>query len=214
MGSVSRAVASAGQVSGDIMSQRYRGCDGFYPASHRLSSLPPRHYDVYDYEGNVVASDLIFRARAKSMARERMSRRDGWDNPLYRDMVEQGRGASPGHYFPRTSTEYCREILSGSRSPSPIPETINRFNQERTDRVREQMHIAQQKSMYPETYRARNSSYNPILGRYMRTADSPGFRYYRFGTDYSDVPPLLRTTPTRYRSRLEDFIYVPFTTTY
>jgi len=197
------------------MSQRpYRGCDGFYPASNRLSSLPPRYYDVYDADGGLVASDLIYRSRAKSMARERVSRRDGWENPMYRDMIEGGRGASPGHFFPRTSTEFSREILSGSRSPSPVPETINRFNQEQTERIREHLHTRQQKALYPETYRANSSSYNPILGRYMRTADSPGFRYYRFGNDYSDYPAALRSTPTRYRSRLEEFIYVPFTTKY
>jgi len=190
--------------------RRYRNYEPTYPASGRLHSVPPRHYDVYDEFGDLVLSDVIHNTRAKSMARERMSRRDGWVHPCYRDMVEQGRGASPGHYFPRSSTEYSREILSRrSQSPCSVPETFNRMNREFTESVREKLHRSKQTAMYPETFRASSAGYNPVLGRYMRTADSPGFKFYRFGNSYSDYPASMKPTPTRYSTRLTEVIYVP-----
>ncbi|XP_023327059.1 uncharacterized protein LOC111700405 [Eurytemora carolleeae] len=196
------------------MSQReYRGSSSFYPATARLNSVPPTHYDVYDDEGDLVLSSITVNRhnRARTMARERMSRRDEWMNPRYRDMLEGGRGASPGHFFPRSSTEYSREILSTRHTPSPVPETINRMNKEFTERVKEKLHASKYKTMYPETYRERSSSYNAVLGRYMVNADSPGFRYYRYGNSYADLPASMTSVPSRYRSRLSDIVYVPST---
>jgi len=194
------------------MSQRfYLEHEATYPASARLNSIPPRHYDVYDEDGELIDSDVIYRTRSRSLARERASLRDGWVHPCYRDLIEAGRGVSPGHhYFPRSSTEFSREILSNrAQSPASIPETFNRINSEFTEHVRERLHKSKHTALYPETYRARSSSYNPVLGRYMRTPDSPGYRYYRFGSDYNDFPPSMRSRPSRYSSRQKDIIFAP-----
>jgi len=172
--------------------------------------VPPSYYDVYSQEGEHLLSDIIFRSRARSMARER-GRSEMRVNPYYRDVLEGGLGADPGHFFPKTATEFSRELRSQSRSPSPIPDTINRMNKEMCERNKERLHASKQKAWYPETYRERSSTYNPVLGRYMTNADSPGFRFYRYGNDYSNFPARMRSTPSRYSSRLTDLVYVPNT---
>jgi len=184
-----------------------------YPASHRLQSLPPRHYDVMTPDGEVIMDDVSHSSRARSVARSRLSRRDmNHDNPFYRDMVHGDRGTSPGNFFPRSSSAYCREITSRSPSPVPrsIPDTINKMNREMYDSVKEKLHTSKYKIMYPETYRGQYSSYNPVLGRCMTNNDSPGFKYYRYGNDYSALPAKLQSKPcSMYRTKAHDVVYAP-----
>ena len=73
------------------------------PASSRLLSVPPRHYDIIDGDTEAVLdSDLGARlVRSRSLARSRGSElRDGWRHPGYSDLVVGSR-AHPGHRFPR-----------------------------------------------------------------------------------------------------------------
>ena len=73
------------------------------PASSRLLSVPPRHYDIIDGDTEAVLdSDLGARmVRSRSLARSRGSElRDGWRHPGYSDLVV-GNRAHPGHRFPR-----------------------------------------------------------------------------------------------------------------
>jgi len=186
--------------------------NSLYPASSRLNSVPPRHYDVISSDGDLLLSDIIYKGRAKASASERLSRIDGWKrgNPRYNDIIQPGERASPGQFFPRCASEFSREILSASRSVSPsVPEAFNIMNKERTEIVRDRLHESKQKAMYPGTFRARSSSYNPVLGRYMTNSDSPGFRYYRYGSSYSSLPNSMKPIPSRYSSRLSEVIYVP-----
>merc|ERR1711962_1189744 len=114
----------------------YTGCRGLYPASSRLQSVPPRVYDLVDGEtGEVLASDRICggRTRARSMIRNcRAQEEENWPQPFYSDMVTGSR-ASPGHFGPRTSSQWSRDLISHSRSPSPCPETINNMNRDMID---------------------------------------------------------------------------------
>ena len=112
-----------------------------YPASNRLQSIPPRYYDVVDLEtGRVVESD-----RSRSLTRN-SELRDGWRHPRYSDLVV-GSTAHPGHRFPRSSTEYCRDILSASRSPSPAQQHINNYHKEMISSNEERIHHSRMKTM-------------------------------------------------------------------
>lgn len=140
------------------------------PASSRLLSVPPRYYDIIDGDTEaVVDSDLGARlARSRSLARSRGSElRDGWRHPGYADLVVGSR-AHPGHRFPRwghlsvkraecrhplfipyrSSTEFCRDIMITSRSPSPVPQTINNFNKDMIAETEEKIHTSRMKTMY------------------------------------------------------------------
>lgn len=194
------------------MSERpYRGCEMRYPASGRLTSLPPRHYEVYTPDGDLVLDDVSHSSRARSMARSRLSRRDVHENPYYRDMLHGDRGTSPANFFPRSASAFAREIISRSPSPCPrsIPETINKMNREMYEEVREKLHTSRYRIMYPETYRGQYSSYNAVLGRCMVNEDSPGFKYYRYGNDYAELPAKLRSQSSVYRTKAHDVVYVP-----
>jgi len=125
--------------------RQYEGCRALYPATSRLQSVPPRFYDVYDRDtGDVLASDMMYRNRAKSVARNTQVG-DGWNHPYYNDMVA-GSTASPGHFFPRSSTEFCRDILSRSRSPSPAPEHINHYHKDMINTNEERIHHSHMKT--------------------------------------------------------------------
>jgi len=188
-----------------MYSRQYEGCRSLYPATSRLQSVPPRFYDVVDREtGDVLASDMMYRNRSKSVARNSQVS-DGWNHPYYNDMVV-GSTASPGHFFPRSSTEFCRDILSRSRSPSPAPEHINHYHKDMISSNEERIHHSQMKARYPETFRGNSSVYNPLLGRCLTSHDSPGYRYYR----YKSPPP--QESSARYRTRLSEPIYVPVMT--
>merc|ERR1711997_1433537 len=134
--------------------------------------------------------------RSRSLTRN-SELRDGWRHPRYSDLVVGSR-AHPGHRFPRSSTEYCRNIMSASRSPSPAPQHINNYHKEMICSNEERIHHSRMKTMYPETYRGQSSVYNYQLGRYLTSHDSPSYRYYR----YSSPSPLQdRILPPRYSSR-------------
>ena len=122
-------------------------CRPLYPASNRLQSIPPRYYDVVDRETNrVVESDLHQRLnRSRSITRN-SELRDGWRHPGYSDLVV-GSTAHPGHRFARSSTEYCRDIMSASRSPSPAPEHINNYHKEMICSNEERIHHSRMKTM-------------------------------------------------------------------
>merc|ERR1719228_315530 len=91
------------------------------PASSRLLSVPQRHYDVIDASTDqVVDSDLHWRQRRSRSVARNAELRDGWKHPGYNDLVVGSR-AHPGHHFPRSSTEFCRDMIITSRSPSPAP---------------------------------------------------------------------------------------------
>jgi len=182
----------------------YEGVRSLYPATSRLQSVPPRFYDVVDRDGEVIASDMMYRGRARSVARNTQLN-DGWHHPLYNDLV-LGSTASPGHLFPKTSTEFCRDIISRSRSPSPAPEHINQYHRDMVSQNEERIHHSSMKVRYPETFRGQTSIYNPQLGRCYTSHDSPSYRYYR----YSSPPPM--ESNVRYRTRLSEPIYVPVTT--
>jgi len=184
-----------------MYSRGYDGCRSLYPATSRLQSVPPRFYDVVDRDGDVVCSDMMYRGRARSVARNTQLH-DGWNHPMYNDMVV-GSTASPGHFFPRSSTEFCRDILSRSRSPSPAPEHINHYHRDMIAEHEEKIHHSYMKLRYPETFRGSSSVYNPLLGRCYVSHDSPGYRYYR----YSSPPP--PESNVRFRTRLSEPISVP-----
>lgn len=187
-----------------MYSRPYEGCRSLYPATSRLQSVPPRFYDVVDRDGDILASDMMYRGRARSVARNTKVS-DGWNHPMYNDMVA-GSTASPGHFFPRSSTEFCRDIISHSRSPSPAPEHINHYHKDMISENEERIHHSNMKSRYPETFRGQSSVYNPLLGRYYTSHDSPNYRYYRYSS-----PPSPESN-VRYRTRLSEPIYVPMMT--
>ena len=119
-----------------------------YPASNRLQSIPPRYYDVVDLDSKrVVESDLTQRLnRSRSVAARNSELRDGWRHPGYSDLVVGSR-AHPGHRFARSSTEYCRDIMSASRSPSPAPQHINNYHKEMISSNEERIHHSRMKTM-------------------------------------------------------------------
>merc|ERR1712055_60891 len=193
--------------------ESYAGCRGVHPASSRLHSVPPRFYDLVDGDsGEVLDSDWMHRNRARSMIRSTRAKEDAaWSHPLYGDMVTGSR-ASPGHLGPRTSTEFSRDFISRSRSPSPAPETINNMNIDMIDTINEKLHLLNMKARFPETFRGQSSSYNPTLGRYQTSYDSPGFRYYRY--DNQNEPRRISHYNVghhapRYSTRMSERIWVP-----
>merc|ERR1712002_612332 len=108
-----------------------------------------------------------------------------------------------------TSSQWSRDLISHSRSPSPCPETINNMNRDMIDSSNEKLHISYMKTRYPETYRGQSSSYNPSLGRYQTSYDSPGFRYYRYDNNqegprisHSSVNQHMPRFSTRCRERV------------
>ena len=50
-----------------MYSRGYDGCRSLYPATSRLQSVPPRFYDVVDRDGEVMASDMMYRGRGRSV---------------------------------------------------------------------------------------------------------------------------------------------------
>ena len=118
-----------------------------YPASNRLQSIPPRYYDVVDGDTNqVIESDLHHRAsRARSLART-SELREGWTQPRYSDLV-LGSRAHPGHRAARSSTEFCRDIMSACRSPSPAPQHINDYHKDMICSNEEKIHQSRMKTM-------------------------------------------------------------------
>merc|ERR1711862_478058 len=158
------------------------------PASSRLCSVPPRYYDVIDYDTNeIVDSDVHQRMNRSRSVNRNSELRDGWRHPGYHDLVVGSR-AHPGHHFPRSSSEYCRDMIISSRSSSPIPVHTNRM-----------------RAMYPETFRVQSSVYNYQLGRYLTSYDSPGFRYYRYT---SPDPVETRVTVPRFSTRCGENVFV------
>merc|ERR1711971_138421 len=117
-----------------------------------------------------------------------------------------GSTASPGHFFPRSSTEFCRDIISRSRSPSPAPQHINHYHKDMISENEERIHNSNMKTRYPETFRGQSSVYNPLLGRCYTSHDSSSYRYYR----YTSPPP--PESNVRYRTRPSEPIYVPMMT--
>ena len=135
-----------------IIKRLNQSCESCYcrplsPASSRLQSIPPRYYDVVEADTNrVVESDLQQRlSRSRSVARN-SELRDGWRHPHYSDLVVGSR-AHPGHRFPRSSTEYCRDLMSASRSPSPAPQHLNNLHQEMISSNEERIHHSRMKTM-------------------------------------------------------------------
>jgi len=186
------------------MSHRmYEGCNPLYPATSRLQSVPPRYYDVVDRNtGDIMCSDMMY--RSKSVARN-TSVSDGWNHPYYNDMVI-GSTAHPGHHYPRSSTEFCRDIISHSRSPSPAPEHINHYHRDMISSNEERIHHSNMKNRYPETFRGTSSVYSPTLGRYLTSHDSPSYRYYRYK---STEPQQSNSFSPRYKTRNKEEIYLP-----
>lgn len=193
--------------------QGYEGCHGLYPASGRLQSVPPRYYDLVDGDtGRVIASDSTYRNRARSQIRsQRLAEEASWGHGAYSDMVVGSTG-HPGHFAPRSSGEYSRDILSRSRSPSPVAEHINHMNRDMIDANKEMIHQSKMRNRFPETFRGQSSSYNPTLGRYQTSYDSPGFRFYRY--DNTKEPPRFSHTSVdrhmpRFSTRNRERITVP-----
>ena len=137
------------------------------PASSRLCSVPPRYYDVIDYEKNeIVDSDLHQRMKRSRSTARNSELRDGWRHPGYNDLVVGSR-AHPGHHFPRyfssrnmlptainvvfvqrTSSEYCRDMIISSRSCSPAPAHINNYNKDLIADSEEKIHTNRMRAMY------------------------------------------------------------------
>jgi len=176
------------------------------PASSRLCSVPPRYYDVIDYDTNeIVDSDLHQRMNRSRSVNRNSELRDGWRHPGYNDLVVGSR-AHPGHHFPRSSSEYCRDMIISSRSSSPIPVHINNYNKDLIADSEEKIHTNRMRAMYPETFRGQSSVYNYQLGRYLTSYDSPGFRYYRYT---SPDPVETRVTVPRFSTRCGENVFVP-----
>ena len=51
------------------------------------------------------------------------------------------------HFYLRSSTEFCRDIMITSRSPSPVPQTINNFNRDMIAETEEKIHTSRMKTM-------------------------------------------------------------------
>ena len=51
------------------------------------------------------------------------------------------------HLYLRSSTEFCRDIMITSRSPSPVPQTINNFNRDMIAETEEKIHTSRMKTM-------------------------------------------------------------------
>jgi len=189
----------------------YEGCRPLYPASGRLQSVPPRYYDVIDGEsGEVIESDRMSRNRTRSTLRQmRQSEARDWKHPLHGDMVE-GSSAHPGNYTPRTPSEYARNLLCITRSPSPAPQTINSMNRDMIDSAREKIHHSKYSLKYPETYRSgKCSTYSSDLGRCYQSHDSPGYRFYRYSSPAPKGYMSENNSNSRYSTRISERIFLP-----
>ena len=72
--------------------------------------------------------------------------REGWTQPRYSDLV-LGSRAHPGHRAARSSTEFCRDIMSACRSPSPAPQHINDYHKDMICSNEEKIHQSRMKTM-------------------------------------------------------------------